>query len=139
MPSHSLVRRVVTGAALSASALMLLASVFGLVSMSGCTTTATYWDENAIRRQTLRYYNNEIMENLIRASQGLLFVHVDLNSLQATVTTNYSGTVTGGQTLVNSSTNALTNGTTIAGKVVTGLLHLLELPLQPQRDLLHSQ
>src|ERR1700676_3389617 len=31
------------------TALMLLASVFGLVSMSGCTTTATYWDENAIR------------------------------------------------------------------------------------------
>jgi hypothetical protein len=104
---------------------ILLSSVVGLLAISGCTTTATYWDQNAIRRETLRYYNSEVMENLIRASKGLLFVHVDLNSLQATVTTNYAGNIGGGQTLVNSSSNAVSSGTTLVSGVVTGAISLL--------------
>jgi hypothetical protein len=106
-------------------AVILLSSLVGFLAMSGCTTTTTYWDQNAIRRETLRYYNSEVMENLIRASKGLLFVHVDLNSLQATVTTNYAGNIGGGQTLVNSSSNAFSNGTSVVSGVVTGAISLL--------------
>ena len=110
--------RATRNKAISNTTVTLLSSVFGLISMCGCTTTTAYLDQNVARRETLSYYNAEVMENLIRASQGLLFVHVDLTNLQATVTTNYAATLSGGQSLLNTSTN----GTTTTGKLVTGVI-----------------
>jgi hypothetical protein len=115
--SGGIVSRVTHSEATCKSACVaLLFSALSLLSLAGCTTTATYLDQKAVRSEALSYYNNEIMENLVRASQGMLFVHVDLTNLQATVTTNYSATLNGGQSLLDTGTN----GTTIVGKMVTG-------------------
>lgn len=105
-----------------------LAITFCALSLtSGCTTTATYWDENAVRRQTLRYYNTEVMENLIRARYGMLFVHVDITQLQAAVTSNYTGTIGYGQTL----TNASTNQTTLAGQILSAAQTAANTAMRP--------
>ena len=77
--------------------------------LSGCETNQTHWDSMKMREHLDDYYSEEIMDNLIRARNGLPFVHVDIDSLTASVTGKVTGNVGGGQTLTNTGTRAVTN------------------------------
>jgi hypothetical protein len=77
--------------------------------LAGCTTAQVHWDAVQMREHVMDYYNDEIMENLIRAKQHLPFVHVDIVSLSAVSGAKISGTVNGGQTLNNTDSTQTTN------------------------------
>jgi hypothetical protein len=62
-----------------------------------------------MRRHVIDYYNDEIMDNLIRAHNRLPFVHVDIVSLSANSNSKLAGTVNGGQTLNNTNMIQTTN------------------------------
>jgi hypothetical protein len=62
-----------------------------------------------MRKHVIDYYNDEIMDNLIRAHNHLPFVHVDIVSLSANSNSKLAGTVNGGQTLNNTQTTQTTN------------------------------
>lgn len=51
-----------------------------------------------MRAQVMSYYNDEIMENLIKADEQLPFVHVDITGLTNIDTSQISGSVGGGET-----------------------------------------
>jgi hypothetical protein len=86
------------------------ACVFGVVS-AGCGTTQSHWDAVQMRQNVVEYYNDEIMDNLIRASNGQPFVHVDVTGLSALVGSKVTGAVNAGQTLNNTGTRQVTNQT----------------------------
>jgi len=46
-----------------------------------------------MRAQVMAYYNDQIMENLIKTKEELPFVHVDVTSLTTTDVASLSGTV----------------------------------------------
>src|SRR4051812_43251004 len=74
---------------------VLLACVFSL-TLPGCTATVARWEAVNLREQIMNYYDEEIMDNLIRQSQDLPFVHVDISSITALSASKVSGTVGGG-------------------------------------------
>jgi len=93
----------------------VLGIVFGPVLVAGITSCASqvvHWDAVQMRRHVNDYYNEEIMDNLIRAQKGLPFVHVDVASLSALSGAKIAATVAGGQTLNNTGTRV---GTTTPG------------------------
>jgi len=51
-----------------------------------------------MREEVMAYYNDEIMDNLIRMRERLPFVHVDISSVSAQGISQVSGTVGGGET-----------------------------------------
>lgn len=69
-----------------------------LIWLTGCTTTQLRWDAIGMRQQVIKYYNDEIMENLIRADEKLPFVHVDITGLTTIDTSQISGSIAGGET-----------------------------------------
>ena len=78
------------------------------LALTACTTQV-HWDAVRMRENVIDYYNDEIMDNLIRALNSQPFVHVDVASLQALTTSKLAGAVGGGQTLNNTDTRAVTN------------------------------
>jgi hypothetical protein len=89
---------------------VVVASVTTFI-MTSCSTQIVHWDSVQMRRHVMDYYNDEIMENLIRAKNGLPFVHVDIASLSAVSGAKIDATVARGQTLSNSGTNTSTGAT----------------------------
>jgi len=51
-----------------------------------------------MREEIMAYYNDEIMDNLIRMKDGLPFLHVDISSVSAQGISQVSGTVGSGDT-----------------------------------------
>jgi len=76
--------------------------------LSGCETGQVHWDSMKMREHLDHYYSEEIIDNLIRARNGLPFVHVDIDTLTASVTGTVTGNVGGGQTLNNTGTQVFT-------------------------------
>src|SRR5437016_1004702 len=72
------------------------ACVGGLI-LVGCTTTQLRWDATKMREQVMYYYNDEIMDNLIRAHEKLPFVHVDISTLTTIDASQITGTVGDGE------------------------------------------
>lgn len=70
------------------------ASIF----LCGCMATQNRWQASQMRAQVMAYYNDQIMENLIKTKQKLPFVHVDVTNLTTTDVASLSGMVGGGQT-----------------------------------------
>jgi len=89
-----------------------------------CTTTHVQWDAVQMREGVVDYYNDEIMDNLIRAVSGQPFVYVDVGGLTANATSKLAGTVNGGQTLTNTGTNqkSITTGGMNAGMTIMGTI-----------------
>lgn len=81
------------------------------VFLAGCTSTQVHWNAISMREHVIDYYNDEVMDNLIRARNGQPFVHVDVASLSALTTSKLAGTVGGGETITNTGTRQLTNQT----------------------------
>jgi len=69
-----------------------------IVFLTGCTATVVRWNSIKMREEIMAYYNDEIMDNLIRMKEGLPFVHVDISSVSAQGISQVSGTVGGGDT-----------------------------------------
>lgn len=101
--------------------------LFGVVALftAGCAAEQAHWDAAKLRQHAVNYYTDQIMDNLIRARNGQFFLHVDINNLQAQVFSEVSGTVQGGQTLNNTSSQQTTNQTvtTDTRSIGTGLSH----------------
>src|SRR6266513_6494276 len=73
-------------------------ALIALVCLTGCTATVVRWNSVRMREEIMAYYNDEIMDNLIRMNEGLPFVHVDISSVSAQGISQVSGTVGGGET-----------------------------------------
>jgi hypothetical protein len=69
-----------------------------IVLSAGCTATQVRWDATNIRKEVMVYYNDQIMDNLIRAKNRLPFVHVDITLLTSQGSSQISGTIGGGET-----------------------------------------
>jgi len=110
--------------------LLLLAGV-----LAGCTTTHVQWDAIQMREQVIDYYNDEVMDNLIRAVNGEPFVHVDVAGVQAVAISKLAGSVGGGET--STRTNG-TNPAIAATGVVATFGHTVMKPfsftVNPERD-----
>lgn len=82
-----------------------------IVLLAGCTATQTRWDATNIRKEVMVYYNDEIMDNLIKAKKHLPFVHVDITLLTSQGSSQISGTIGAGETSNNTSTQQKTHQT----------------------------
>jgi len=72
-------------------------SCFASLAVAGCTATVARWDATNLRGEIMDYYNDEIMDNLIRQKEHLPFVHVDISSVTALSASKISGSVGGGE------------------------------------------
>lgn len=87
--------------------LQRIALVFPLLFSAGCATQA-HWDAQRLRQHALDYYSDQIVDNLIRASNGQLFLHVNIAGLNASVEADAGGSFEGGQSLTRSSDRQIT-------------------------------
>ena len=71
----------------------------------GCTNTQVRWDATRMRQEVMVYYNDQIMDNLIRAKNKLPFVHVDITLLTSQGGSQISGTIGAGETRTNTNTS----------------------------------
>src|SRR5439155_26519727 len=91
-----------------------------IVLLAGCTATQVRWDATKMRKDVMVYYNDQIMDNLIRAKHKLPFVHVDITLLTSAGGSQISGTIGAGETRTNANTSKLMAGMlgTIANAVI---------------------
>ena len=83
-----------------------------VVFLAGCTNTQVRWDATRMRKDVMVYYNDQIMDNLIKAKNKLPFVHVDIQTLTSTGGSQISGTIGYGETTSNNSTRTGATRTT---------------------------
>jgi hypothetical protein len=76
-----------------------------LILLTGCTATQTRWDATNIRKEVMVYYNDQIMDNLIRAKNHLPFVHVDITLLTSQGGSQITGTIGAGESRTNTNTS----------------------------------
>jgi hypothetical protein len=76
-----------------------------ILLLAGCTATQVRWDATKMRKDVMVYYNDQIMENLIRAKNKLPFVHVDITLLTSAGGSQISGTIGAGETRTNTNTS----------------------------------
>jgi hypothetical protein len=69
-----------------------------IILLTGCSATQVRWDATKMRKDVMVYYNDQIMDNLIRAYNRLPFVHVDITLLTSQGGSQISGTIGGGET-----------------------------------------
>ena len=69
--------------------------LFGLclVSVAGCASLELEHDQDKIRTALLELYTNQIMDNLIRAHNGMPIIQMDYQNATATVTVKESGSL----------------------------------------------
>jgi hypothetical protein len=73
-------------------------ATLSLLLLTGCMATQNRWQATQMRQQVMDYYNDQIMENLIRTKEKLPFVHVDVTSLTTTDVASLTGTIGSGET-----------------------------------------
>ena len=78
-----------------------------IVLLAGCTATQVRWDATNMRKQVMVYYNDQIMDNLIRAKEQLPFVHVDITLLTSQGSSQISGTVGAGETRTHTDSSTI--------------------------------
>jgi hypothetical protein len=83
-----------------------------LIFLGSCTNTQVRWDAVKLRQDVMVYYNDQIVENLIKAKYDLPFVHVDIQNYTSQGSSQITGTVGYGETITDTGTHALTNQTT---------------------------
>lgn len=66
----------------------LLPTFLCCLATAGCAVHQVQHDQEQIRRALLELYTDQIMDNLVRASQGLPIIQLDYNNAQATITVN---------------------------------------------------
>ncbi len=85
---------------------LLLGLSAAVISFPGCLAISeTRRDQDKIRTTLNTLYENQIIDNLIRAANGLPFVQIDYTNATTTVTVTENGNVGGTQTTGPNSTN----------------------------------
>src|SRR6266542_3920666 len=79
------------------------------IVLVGCMATENRMAAGKMREQVMHYYNDEIMENLIRTYHQLPFVHVDVSSLTTTDVAQVTGSVGGGNMRTETRTGPMTS------------------------------
>ena len=64
-----------------------------LIFLGSFTNTQVRWDAVKMRQDVMIYYNDQIVENLIKAKYHLAFVHVDIQNFTSAGASQISGTV----------------------------------------------
>jgi hypothetical protein len=67
-----------------------------IVAADGCAVRALNRDQDQIRSALLDLYTNQIMDNLIRAHNGMPIIQIDYTNAQGTVTVKGTGMLSGG-------------------------------------------
>jgi hypothetical protein len=88
--------------------LIIAASLFVIILTSGCAAHELCNDQDKIRCCLLDLYTNQIMDNLIRAENGMPFIQLDYTNAGATVTITENANLSGNQ--MATSTTLLTLG-----------------------------
>jgi hypothetical protein len=79
----------------------ILMAIFTVVGVSGCRSHQLASDNDQFRHKILDMYTDQIMDNLIRAEQGLPMVQMDYTNITGTVTQNGTLGFTSSQTTVD--------------------------------------
>ena len=103
----------------------------GILLFTGCTATQVRWDATNIRKQVMVYYNDQIMDNLIRAKNHLAFVHVDITLLTSQGSSQISGTVGAGEN--RTSEHTIRNMVDALGTLTRTLTHPFAYSVTPQQ------
>ncbi|HEY6206749.1 MAG TPA: hypothetical protein VIW21_11345 [Chthoniobacterales bacterium] len=88
--------------------------VLTILLLAGCAALDTHQaklDQKQLREVLMDYTDDQILDNLIRASNGLAIVHFDLNTITATVTSKFTPTIGGGRTVADVNTRTPTHST----------------------------
>jgi hypothetical protein len=101
------------------------------LASSGCSTTLARIDQHNLRAAMMRYQEDQIMDNLIRANKRLPVVHFDMTTMDAAVKTVMAGEVGGGQTLVRSGYD---NGLDIVTTALNTATRPFTFAAKPSRD-----
>lgn len=96
-----------------------------IVFLAGCAVLDTHQaklDQKQLREVLMDYTDDQILDNLIRASNGLPIIHFDLSTITASVTSKFTPTVGGGRTAmdVQTHTPTRTGQTTDTNTINTG-------------------
>jgi predicted RNA-binding protein YlxR (DUF448 family) len=89
------------------------------IVLAGCIATENRIAAGKMREQVMRYYNDEIMENLIRTYYQLPFVHVDVSSLTTTDVAQVTGSVGGGNMRTETRTGPMVSAVHAFSRAVT--------------------
>ncbi len=100
-----------------------------IVLLAGCTSTQVRWDATNIRKEVMVYYNDQIMDNLVRAKYHLPFVHVDITLLTSQGMSQITGTIGAGETGTN--TNASKSMTGMLGTVTNAVMRPFAWSVSP--------
>jgi hypothetical protein len=122
----------------SLAVLSQIISFFLIALFEGCTTERAQYDVSVMRQHAMDYYNDQIMDNLIAAKNGVAFIHVDLSSLQALITTKLSGTVNGGQSFVDTGQTVYTHHApvdSIVNTVARAATRPFTFSVSPEQDI----
>jgi hypothetical protein len=103
-----------------------------VILLTGCTATQTRWDATNIRKEVMVYYNDQIMDNLVRAKYRLPFVHVDITLLTSQGMSQITGTIGAGET--GTSTNASKSMTGMLGTVTNAVMRPFAWSVSPQQQ-----
>jgi hypothetical protein len=103
-----------------------------IVLLAGCTSTQVRWDATNIRKEVMVYYNDQIMDNLVRAKYHLPFVHVDITLLTSQGMSQITGTIGAGETGTN--TNASKSMTGMLGTVTNTVMRPFAWSVSPQQS-----
>jgi hypothetical protein len=79
----------------------LVPVLFLLLGGPGCRSAQLAYDQNQFRARLLDLYTDQIMDNLMRAEQGLPIVQLDFSKITGTITQMGMGSYTGMQTTMN--------------------------------------
>ena len=92
--------------------LALIAGLTAVLLSSGCAIHQTQYDQDKIRLALEQLYENQIIDNLIRAANGLPFIQVDYTNATSTVTVSETANLGGSEGL------ATTRQRTLPGAVL---------------------
>ena len=103
-----------------------------VILLTGCTATQTRWDATNIRKEVMVYYNDQIMDNLIRARNHLPFVHVDITLLTSQGASQITGTIGAGETRTSMNTSKSIAGT--LGTITNAVMRPFAWSVSPQQS-----
>jgi hypothetical protein len=103
----------------------------GIILLTGCTATQVRWDATKMRKDVMVYYNDQIMDNLIRAKHRLPFVHVDITLLTSQGGSQISGTIGAGENRTSEHTSR--SMADAVGTLTKTLAHPFAYSVTPQQ------
>jgi hypothetical protein len=109
-----------------------------LITLLGCATSVAHHDATSLRGLAIDYYQDQIMDNLARAKNGQLFLHVNITGLNAQILSKLGGSVNGGQSLADTGTRQVTSKAGTIPQIVHTLGTVATRPftftISPERD-----